>query len=452
MLSVIPFGAVYPILSAASSGGFAVLALLCCLRGSRALTNEQRQFLVWLSVVSGILVTWILVQSVSLAGNPLVNAAWKAVDTLVPQSGGAISVNPAATREGAVTLLGPVLSAYVTVTLFAGDKQTLRLWRFLALFSACLILVTTLEYFIFPQTLLFVPRWAYQNDFTVTFVNRNTAATFVGVSLVLNLALLSFECRPVQMRAFWKATIASQLKLSHRDLWLVAHAAICFLIALSLALTRSRAGFISTALGTLMFSLILVSTRPPLWLAARGIVWGLTLGAIVLGTLLLFFMFGGLTIERMSEQGIEDTARWCTYLSTGRAITDNFWLGTGFGTFENVFPLYRDPACSGVIGLWDRAHNSYLEFVLGTGVIGLAVLLLVLGKLIKIFLRGLRDRRRFRFGPAAAIGALTITVLHASVDFSIQIQGFAVFVCSTLAAGVLFSTNDRVSQNILTID
>jgi O-antigen ligase len=246
----------------------------------------------------------------------------------------------------------------------------------------------------------------------------------------------------------WKAMIVSQMKLRRRELWILIHGIACFILALSLVLTRSRAGFISTAVGALVFVIVFTYGNKPQWLAARPKLFGAALLAIVSGTLSLFFLFGGITIERISEQGIEDSARWCTYASTVRAILDNFWLGTGFGTFEDVFPLYRDPSCSGIMGLWDRAHNSYLEFVLGTGLIGLVFLTALLTNLGRVLLTGIRNRRRFRFAPAAGIAILTTVAAHALVDFSIQIQGFAVFCSSALAASVLFSTNDRVSHHL----
>ena len=37
-----------------------------------------------------------------------------------------------------------------------------------------------------------------------------------------------------------------------------------------------------------------------------------------------------------------------------RAIRENWLLGTGYGTFDRVFPMYRDPAC-GIHGAWLRA-------------------------------------------------------------------------------------------------
>ena len=49
-----------------------------------------------------------------------------------------------------------------------------------------------------------------------------------------------------------------------------------------------------------------------------------------------------------------------------QSIQDLPFLGFGYGTFMDVFPLYRD-ASVGVHGFWDKAHNTPLEVIQGLG-------------------------------------------------------------------------------------
>ena len=59
---------------------------------------------------------------------------------------------------------------------------------------------------------------------------------------------------------------------------------------------------------------------------------------------------------------------------TMRAVRDFFPLGSGAGTFENIYSLYED---ANVVDEWyvNHAHNDYLEVALEFGLPGMIVLL-----------------------------------------------------------------------------
>ena len=81
----------------------------------------------------------------------------------------------------------------------------------------------------------FEPKQFYLGDLTATFVNRNTAGTFLGVALLLNFALLFADLRNVHLSP-----------LAHRGQWIRPSAALLFHLfavldcAAALSLTRSR--------------------------------------------------------------------------------------------------------------------------------------------------------------------------------------------------------------------
>ena len=76
-------------------------------------------------------------------------------------------------------------------------------------------------------------------------------------------------------------------------------------------------------------------------------------------------------------------------------IPANLAFGTGFGTFRDVFPLYRQGEC-GLYGRLVMAHNSYLDGFLGLGLPFLVFLAAGLAALAVILTIGYRDRRRYR--------------------------------------------------------
>ncbi|WP_169776431.1 O-antigen ligase, partial [Escherichia coli] len=60
------------------------------------------------------------------------------------------------------------------------------------------------------------------------------------------------------------------------------------------------------------------------------------------------------------------------------AIKTSPWTGIGLGTFQDVFPAYRTGDLTSR-GLWDKAHNSYLENALELGIPAMLALHLAIG-------------------------------------------------------------------------
>jgi O-antigen ligase len=120
--------------------------------------------------------------------------------------------------------------------------------------------------------------------------------------------------------------------------------------------------------------------------------------------------------------------------STIDAIKDNLIFGTGFGAFRDVFPVYRDSDCAGIFGVWDRAHNFFLEGWLGLGLPFVAALAIGYLALVGVFIRGIRIRRKFRCVPVMGLAALILASLHSIVDFSLQIPGVGVYFAAVISA------------------
>lgn len=97
-----------------------------------------------------------------------------------------------------------------------------------------------------------------------------------------------------------------------------------------------------------------------------------------------------------------------------------FWpLGAGLGTFEQVYPLFEDPAA--VTATYaNHAHNDYLELVLELGASGL---LLVTGALAWWGMRTVEAWRasgRESVWQRAASIVLAIVIVHSLVDYPLR--------------------------------
>lgn len=104
--------------------------------------------------------------------------------------------------------------------------------------------------------------------------------------------------------------------------------------------------------------------------------------------------------------------------TTGRAIGDFMPLGSGLGSFRNVYDLYEDPATvtdTYVV----HAHNDYAELALETGVPGIIVMLLFLAWWAAAVWRVWRSVEAGPFARAASIASAAI-LAHSLVDFPLR--------------------------------
>jgi O-antigen ligase len=113
-------------------------------------------------------------------------------------------------------------------------------------------------------------------------------------------------------------------------------------------------------------------------------------------------------------------------------------LGYGFASFRYAFPPYRDPKC-GVIFVWERAHNFFLEGMIDLGAMFIVVVVVAISALLIALMIGVRDRRRMRSYSALGLASMVLVGLHALVDFSLQIPGMAAYFAAIMATTTTIS-------------
>jgi hypothetical protein len=438
-LTVIAYGAASTVQVNLAAFGFAILAIFSTFQpiGSWRAGRVQA---VSIFVLAG-LVGYAAFQTLPLPGLDLANAAWKSVSEIIGPVNGTISVAPGMTLDALTTLALPFLTFIAALACFQGDDEALWLWRALAYFGAAYAAFGILQELLFPDQLLFETKTYYVGYLTATFVNRNTAGTFFGIALLLNLGLLFYELRKIRIVSFVNKALDFAIGWRDGNVLALVHAFCCLMIAMALFLTQSR-GAVGATFIALVVAVGLMSTRRltadkpdeefVAWRRYATIVAGLL---VVVG---LFALFAGRSVYRMQEQGSEDV-RWCAFSSTIAAVKDNWIFGAGLGAFQDVFPVYRDSDCAGIFGFWDRAHNFFLEGWLGLGLPFLVALAIGYLVLLTAFIRGAKVRRRFRFIPVMGLAALILASLHSLVDFSLQIPGVGVYFAAIMAATMTVS-------------
>jgi O-antigen ligase len=433
ILTLIPFGSVTPFPFAFAAIGMFTLGAISAL-----LFGEPRQSrwvfsiaLLMLVVVTG----WTFIQTIELPSNWLANPAWSAARDLAGVEYAAISVEPADTLASILLVGLPFVTFLTGLLLCDTDQRARKVLALLGLSAGIIAVFGLLQFSLFPNILIVVEKHAYLDSLTAVFVNRNTAATFLGLGTLLMLTGVSDIARSYSNHPPGEPGRNTLLLKS----WIyVLLLCACFT---ALMLSRSRAGIFATFIAALIYFPWLVIN----WNGSRRYLkpvprWHsmLKLLSAIVFVVVLLTVFAGQAILRAQERRLEDDDRFCILPGIWRAISDHWLTGTGLGTFRTVFSAYRDPAC-GIFGIFDRAHNFYLEGFLGLGILFPITAILAFSVLARVFWHGLAQRRRLRHYVLLGLAATVLVALHAAVDFSLQIPGFAVFFSAFLSAVVAIS-------------
>lgn len=445
LIAVIPFGLV-------DATPFAAVAICMFALSLAALLvfgepRRARWVFVWALLLFIVTSAWIVIQTVRLPWPSLVNPIWKDADALGGASRDTISVAPADTLASLLYIALPVMTFLTGLIIADTDKRARRILMVLAVGAGLIALFGLGQFLLFPKTLLTENKRYYLDSLTAVFVNRNTAATFLGLGFLLAATFASENGR-----AYFGFSSAPSGNLNEcLGFWLFGGLGLSCLTALML--TQSRAGLIVTGLGSVVYLPFLASqwkrrrfgqgSQHGGWASRK---WPLVVAALALA-LGFIAIFGGRAIQRADQRGTDD-GRFCIWSDTVHALSQNWLQGTGFGTFRTVYPAYRTPDC-GIGGIVDRAHNSYLEGFLTLGVIFPFVAVLIFFLLIRAFWTGYRARHRLRHYSILGCSATILTAAHATVDFSIQIPGFAIFLMAFLAAiiSICCGREERNSEN-----
>jgi len=283
-----------------------------------------------------------------------------------------------------------------------------------------------LSLLIAPDYVLWLPKVAYDNLLTSTFINANTAAVFFGSCSVVWLMILLEGLPRASSPRGPRRNLSSRL-LSRKS----SLRALAFAVVLTATfLTGSRLGATASILALGGASVTFYRRSLRTWRAAFAALVILAVSAVVILQLL-----GGRVNQRVDATGLTDENRLQTYLGTWRMISEHPWLGTGSGTFRWTFPEYRSHAVS-VAGIWDRAHSTPLELAAEMGV-PFACLIGMAWLLIFVFLAiGMFGRRRDRILTIVPFWCSLIAFLHSLADFSLQIPGFAVVILALAGMGL----------------
>jgi hypothetical protein len=307
----------------------------------------------------------------------------------------------------------------------SGYRKTNRLIIAIFLVGVFESLYGIAEFFSGHRHILNLDWSSWVSSVTGTFVNRNYFAGYLLMVIPLSIGFL-FSREAYQWRRFggWRHWLSS---LDGKML-LLGFGVI--LMILGLLLSASRMGILSLLIS---FSLISLFFRDP----HRGQRVS-RVPALIFGLALLWAVWIGMdaVISRFFTVSEGLKWRWEFWVNTFAIVKDFPFLGSGLGTFTEVFPMYRS---FHIVGLATHAENDFLQLTSEVGLLGAGILLalfLVLFYKAVSEIRFLSRAEPQRYmGIGGLVGILAL-MFHSIVERNIQVPANA-FLYTVMWAMVL---------------
>ena len=279
---------------------------------------------------------------------------------------------------------------------------------------------------------------------TSSFVNPNSFSAYAGTGLVLfcGLILRFYRDEVAAAGGSIRFRIASFIEVTGQKGLVLFAGAGTTLIAL--LLTASRGGIASTAVGLCVLGALSLRRSKQRFGQGEAII--VVVSTMIVAVLLvgaIFLSFGDVLLGKISQFGFHDQGRIGLYLITMRSILAAPWLGYGYGTFADVFPMFRDQSVT-TFGGWTEAHDTYLEALQGLGLIFGPMLVATVAVLVWRCVKAAVTREMNQTLPCVAASVAFLLGAHAVVDFSLQLQAIAITFMALLGAGVAQSESSRV--------
>ena len=424
VLTAVPVGLNRPVLWlgwVALTAALTILYLLLSRRldPSRGLLSARHP---WLFGLAMLVPAYAIVQTIpglgALASGPPVP------EGLDPET---LSLVPDASRMAALRFSGYILFACLAIEVAsrADRAHRIALWIFWGIVAHALFGLIALNV-LGDVTVWGARKEAFAGSATGTFISRNNFATFLGIGLVLGLALAWEKIdRPVAR----KARSAALFGVETLDRVLMALGLA--VIAAALLSTQSRAGVAVGGLGAATcFLLMRWKAGAPVWRAALAL---MATGAAALVVAIPVYGQDLVTRFLFLERSVETRA--LGYDRVVELVAARPMTGWGFDAFRPAFELVHTAPFS-LDRIWDRAHSTILsnwaELGLGIGSLPILVAVLAAWRLLDTLRRRERD---YAIG-AAGLSAMALTGAHSMTDFSLEMPSVTILLVALVGLGL----------------
>lgn len=341
-----------------------------------------------------------------------------------------LSLDPATTRmHGFQTLAYAALFALILLLVSGTKKLTVFAWVLVGVgaFEAGYGLFSTLSGI---EWSFFVEKTVGRGVATGTFVNRNSFAGHLEMTLALGVGLLVSQIKDIKTNNwydFWHETLKTLMSSK------VLLRVLLVVMVSAMVMTRSRMGNVAFFSSLMVAGAVYVITRKKL---TRGVII-LFVSLLIIDTAIVSRWFGlEKVVERLEQTQIETEMRADVNPASMAIIEDFAMTGTGSGSFYTTLPGYHDGTWR---GFFDLAHNDYLQFPLE---LGIPVFVLLAGAVLWVISLAILTMKRRRsaiyigMGFSAFMGLLAI-LIHSTVDFNLQIPANAAYFIVLMAVAII---------------
>lgn len=427
------------VISQAQIGNCAALSLLGLWIGARfdqtGIDNRIPRLLLLSAALFVAALCWALVQTSTLSPAKLHHPLWSAAgDALGQHLPGRISLNPERTWAEIGSWLATGLTFLVGYTLARDHAHARMILGAVGAAAAIYSSYGILDVVTGTNRVLFTPKNPYTlaqgiNYVSATFINQDHYAAFAGIGVITLAGRLITD-----IAAAWPENAASWPTRLRRTLKALPKAGLGSAILLlpcliGLVLSTSRAGLGCTLAGLAVLLALQIFRSGSRRAALIGV------AALVAVLLIVVDLAGFMLAKRMSRLAESLGFRVQLYSLVVEAIRSNPWAGFGLGGFEDYFPLYRD-ARVGYTGIWNAAHNSYLELMSTLGVPAALALIGAAAMIVGRCAVGAVTRRRHASPALVATAASAQLVIHSLFDFPLQTEAIALTYAALLGCGL----------------
>ena len=384
-------------------------------------------------------VLWIFLQNATWTPAWLHHPIWQmSADALDKPVDGSISVSRDLTTLAFLRLITAAGVFWIALQLCRdASRANLLLWSIAAI--VCAYAAYGLVAFALTPGSVLWSKGHSRDVVTSTFINPNSFAAYAGVGLVAMcggvLRLYRDEFQTVEGSIRYRISTFIDVT-GKKGLALLAGA---FVILVALLLSGSRGAIAAAVLGLVCLGILTTRLRSRRSVEQREAI--LVFGALLVAA--AFVVFGDVLVGKIARQGLQDENRIAVYAITIGSILNVPLLGYGYGTFADVFPMFRDQSVS-TWGMWEQAHNTYLEVFQGLGLLFGSMLVGCVVLLVLRCVKGAMARQESEEIPCVAASVAFLLGVQALVDFSLQMQAIAITFMAVLGAGVAQSMSSRL--------
>lgn len=360
---------------------------------------------------------WCLFQATAPVPVEFSHGVWETAERITGhQAMRALSLKPEESLRGGGRLLAYAAVFLICYQLASAETRAIRLLTVIVVSASAYADFGMALEFNASETVLWFPRTFEHGNLSSTFPNRNAFASYAVLGILCACALLYRR----RIRAddlagtISRKVVAGVRYFVPRTWW--AGIAVAILFA-AILMSHSRGGVLIIAVTFMVFLGCAGRLSRYRRLAILSGIGLITLAVTA------FLAAGDETAKRFDTLGPAAAERLEIDALTLKAIVDRPMLGTGLGTFSDVFPEYRSASIRPRI---EFAHNSYLENALEMGIPATAAFYGALMWLFVGFVRRMWSARSSTPYPALGIAAMTAMAIHGAFDFSLQFPAVAI--------------------------